>query len=128
VPDPTEDFFDRLSRYGYDPRLVRFPGTIRFELDRDRAVEHWLLKIDQGNIQVTREAGPADLIIKSDRAAFNRFVSDGSGRDIMAAYVRQAIWVEGNPRLLYVLRIIGGPPAGRHPRSMVDSPRSGNGS
>jgi hypothetical protein len=129
VPDPTEEYFERLSRCGYEARLVRFGGTILFELDRDQPAERWLLRIDQGNIQVTREDGPADLIIKVDRATLNRILSEGGGgRDIMAAYVRQAIMVEGNPRMLYVLRIIGGSPADQNPRSVVSTPRSDHGS
>jgi SCP-2 sterol transfer family len=117
VPDPAEEFFEGLSRRGYEPRLVRFGGTIRFELGRDQSAEPWLLRLDHGHIQVTREDGPADLIIKADRAAFNRILgAGGGGRDIMAAYVRQAIMVEGNPRMLYVLRILGGS-ADRHPEA-----------
>jgi hypothetical protein len=128
VPDPTEEFFEQLSHCGYEPRLERFAGTIRFEVDRDRPVEHWLVRVDQGRVQVTREDGPADLTVKADRAALNRvFSAEGGSRDIMAAYVRQAIMVEGNPRMLYVLRIVGGSPSGRHPRSMVSSPRSDDG-
>jgi SCP-2 sterol transfer family len=128
VPDPAEEFFERLNHCGYEPRLMRFPGTIRFELDRDQAAEHWLVRIDQGGIQATREDAAADLTIKADRAAFNRVLSAGGGaRDIMAAYVRQAIMVEGDPRMLYVLRIVGGAPSGRHPRSMVSTPRGDDG-
>jgi hypothetical protein len=128
VPDPTEEFFERLSHCGYEPRLVRFAGTIRFEVDRDRPVEHWLLRVDQGRVQVTKEDGPADLTVKADRTVLNRVFGGGGGsRDIMAAYVRQAIMVEGNPRMLYVLRIVGGSPSGRHPRSMVSTPRSDDG-
>jgi hypothetical protein len=128
VPDPTEEFFEQLGRCGYEPRLVRFAGTIRFEVDRDRPVEHWLLKVDQGRVGVTKEDGPADLTVKADRVALNRILgAEGGSRDIMAAYVRQAITVEGNPRMLYVLRIIGGSPSGRHPRSMVSTARSDDG-
>jgi hypothetical protein len=128
VPDPTEEFFEQLAHRGYEPRLVRFAGTIRFEVDRDRPAEHWLVRIDQGRIQVTREDGQADLTIKADRAALNRIFGTGGGsRDIMAAYVRQAIMVEGNPRMLFVLRIVGESPAGRHPKSMVRIPRSDDG-
>jgi hypothetical protein len=128
VPDPTEEFFERLSRRGYEPRLVRFGGTIRFELGRDQPAESWTLRIDQGSIRVAREDGPADLTIKADRAAFNRILGPGGdGRDIMAAYVRQAIMVEGSPRMLYVLRILGGSPEGSHPESL-STRRSGNGS
>ena len=128
VPDTTEEFFEQLSHWGHEPRLVRFAGTIRFEVDRDAPVEHWLLRVDQGRVQVTKEDGPADLTVKADRAVLNRILGAGGGsRDIMAAYVGQAITVEGNPRMLYVLRIVGGSPSGRHPRSMVDTPRSDDG-
>jgi hypothetical protein len=128
VPDPTEEYFERLSHCGYEPRLVRFVGTVRFDLDRDPA-EHWLLTIDQGSIRVAREDGPADLVIKADRAAFNRILGTGDGsRDIMAAYVRQSIMVEGNARMLHALRIIGGSPADQHTRSAVSAPGSDHGS
>lgn len=128
VPDPTEEFFEQLSHCEYEPRLVRFAGTIRFEVDRDRPVERWLLKVDQGRVQVTKEDEPADLTVKADRAVLNRILGGGGGsRDIMAAYVGQAIMVEGNPRMLYVLRIVGESPPGRHPRSMVSTPRSDDG-
>jgi SCP-2 sterol transfer family len=124
----VEEFFERLRHCGYEPRLRRFAGTIRFELDRDQPAEHWLLRVDQGTIQVTREDAPADLTVKADRAAFNRIVSGGGGaRDILAAYVRQAIMVEGDPRMLYVLRIVGGAPSGRHPRPTVSTPRGDDG-
>jgi hypothetical protein len=128
VADSTEEFFEQLSHCGYEPRLARFAGTIRFEVHQDRSVEHWLLRVDQGSIQVTKEDGPADLTVTADRAVLNRALGTGrGGRDILAAYVRQAIMVEGNPRMLYVLRIVGGSPSGRHPRSMVNTPRSDDG-
>jgi SCP-2 sterol transfer family len=123
VPDALEEFFERLRHCGYEPRLRRFAGTIRFELDRDQPAEHWLLRVDQGTIQVTREDAPADLTVKADRAAFNRIVSGGGGaRDILAAYVRQAIMVEGDPRMLYVLRIVGGSTVGSAPEVHGEHP------
>lgn len=127
VPDPTEEFFEQLSRYEHDPRLARYDGAVRFDVDRDQPTEHWLIRFDQGNVRVTREVGPADLIIKANRVALNRIFSAGGARDIIAAYVRQAIWVEGNTRMLHALRIIGGALADRPLRSMESIPRSDHG-
>lgn len=93
MTDPSAEFFDGLNRRGHEPRLAKVHGTIRFDLQRDHRSEHWLLTITHGGLRVSREASPADCVVRADHPVFDRVVVG----DIKPkpAWLRNDVTVEG---------------------------------
>ena len=98
MPDATASFFEDLSKRGMEPLLGKTKATIRFDIADDGRTDHWLLGIDNGVLDVSRSAGDADCIISADKAAFDRVASGST--NAMASFLRGAIIVEGDPRLI----------------------------
>jgi hypothetical protein len=118
MADPTDGFFDGLGRGRRHPQLIRFSGTVSFDLESAERVDHWLVTVTHGDVQVSRETGPADMGVAGDRATFNQVLIAG-GAEVFAMYVRHKLKITGNPRMLFVLRILADSRTGRHPRSIV---------
>ncbi|WFE39427.1 SCP2 sterol-binding domain-containing protein [Micromonospora sp. WMMD998] len=107
---------------GHHPGLPETTsGTIRLDLGESGRTEHWYLTIDRQEVEVSRSAEAADLVIRADREVFDRIAT---GRlHLAAAILRNDISGQGNLRLLTMLRrIFPGPPGARHPRDVVASP------
>ncbi len=102
MTDPTEQFFDDLGRRGHEPMLAKASGSLRFDLKGDAGTDHWLLTVERGDIQVSREAAAAECVLRADRAVFDRIViGEING---MAAVLRGALRVDGKLELLTLLR------------------------
>ena len=72
---------------------------MRFDIaDDGRDVDHWLVRIDDGAIDVTHADGDADSVIRSERAAFDEVAAGRT--NAMSATLRGALVLEGDPRLL----------------------------
>jgi hypothetical protein len=112
MSDPCNDFFDRLHEHGFDARLGRVKGTIRFDvLDSDPG-EHWLVALDRGAIHVSRDDDPADCVVRADRATLDGIVA---GRiNPTTAVLRGVAAATGNiDVLLHLQRLFpAGPDAG----------------
>jgi putative sterol carrier protein len=105
---PTAAFFDDLARRGREPLLKSASGTLRFDMvDGDR-VEHWRVRIDQGDVAVSRGKSRADAVLRLDKA-----MSDGlvTGRvNAMAAVLRGDLVPDGDLSLLLLFqRLFPGP-------------------
>jgi hypothetical protein len=115
MADPTEVFFEGLERRGHVPLLERVEGSVRFDLSQDGRVEHWMLRVDRGDVTLSREEGPADAVVATRRELFNG-VTKGEVNAV-AALLRGAIVAEGDLRLILLLdRLLPGPPGARGPR------------
>jgi putative sterol carrier protein len=98
VRDATEDFFEELSRRGREPMLARVSAVLRWDIvDGDRT-EHRRVRIDRGEVRVTRDGGPADCVITAPRAVCNDVVTGRTSA--LAALLRGAAAVEGDPELM----------------------------
>jgi putative sterol carrier protein len=108
MTDATTRFFEALSQRRHEPLLARVSGTARFDVTDDSDIEHWLVRISKGDIEVTQEAEPADCVIRTDRDQLNDLVT---GRvNAMAELLRGSLALEGDPELLSLLqRLFGGP-------------------
>lgn len=114
----TTELFTSIGRRGHENLLEKVSGTMRFDLENDHTVEHWHLAINQGDVSVTREAQPADCVVRADHGLFERMAM-GEENPIAAA-LRNRISVEGNLRMLVLFgRLLPGPPNARHPRPVV---------
>ncbi|MET8231522.1 SCP2 sterol-binding domain-containing protein [Micromonospora sp. NPDC005298] len=93
-------------------------GTLRLDVrGGGGCTEHWYLTVADQHVQVTRSAEVADLVVRADRAVFDR-LANGSAH-IAAALLRNDLTVRGDLRLLTLLRrIFPGPEGARHPREL----------
>ena len=110
MADATAEFFDGLSTRGLEPILGKLRATARFDIVDGKRTDHWLLGIDDGTIAVSRSDGEADCILTAERGEFDKVASGRT--NAMAAYLRGALTVDGDPRLLVRLQRLFPAPVG----------------
>jgi putative sterol carrier protein len=107
--DPTTAFFDELASRGHEPLLEKATGTLRIDLTDGRRSARWLVAITKGDVAVSRQNRRADCVARADRTVFEGIVKGEV--NAMAAALRGAISVEGDPQLLVQFqRLFPGPP------------------
>lgn len=90
-------------------------GTLRLDLQDGGSTEHWYLTIEHQDVRVTRSAADADLVMRADREVFDRF-AEGCQHPV-AVLLRNDLTVQGDLRLLMMLRrLFPGPVGAHHPR------------
>ncbi|WP_330440770.1 SCP2 sterol-binding domain-containing protein [Micromonospora sp. NBC_00821] len=92
-------------------------GTLRLDVRDDGRTDHWYLTIADQRVRVTRSADDAELVVRADRAVFDRMargeLHPGAG------LLRNELTVQGNMQLLMLLRrIFSGPDGARHPHEL----------
>ncbi len=115
--DATAHFFDDLAHRGHLPLLAKAQGSVRFDISDGDRTDQYLVTIDQGDLRVSNETAPAECVIAMDRAMFEAIAS--GERNAMAALLRGAVLVEGNPRLAVLVQRLfsvpsAAPPAAPH--------------
>jgi len=110
MADATADFFDDLSRRGQEPLLANTRAIIRFEIADGGEADRWVVGIRDGAIDVTHGPGEADCVVKADKAAFDKVAAGRT--NAMAALLRGALQLEGDPRLLVRLQRLFPAPVG----------------
>jgi len=116
MTDATSEFFDRISQPAPRPPLGSVTGTIRIDVDRGKATEHYLLTIDKGNISVSNKNVKADAVMHTDKELFDRLARGEA--NTMASMLRGLIASEGDPKLLLRFqRLFPGPPNARTART-----------
>jgi putative sterol carrier protein len=115
MADATAEFFDALVARGHEPLLEKTTGTMRFDLRDGKKLDRWLVSVIKGDLAVSRRNVRADCVITADKALFD---SIASGRtNAMAAMLRGALGVEGDPQLMVLFqRLLPGPPRARKRR------------
>jgi SCP-2 sterol transfer family len=92
--DPISGFFASLAAPGYIATFAGESATLRFDVTTGSKTQHWYVTISNGNVTVTRDAGPADAIVKIERPYLEDIVR---GRlNAQAAMLRQVLTVEGS--------------------------------
>ena len=119
MSDPTREFFERLDEHGFDARLGRARGTLRFEVLNETEVETWFVRLDRGAIQASQEDGPADCVVRLDRATLEGIVEGTTNPT--AAFLRGVIWTTGNFDLLLFLQRLLPAGTGTHGRPAAAS-------
>lgn len=123
MPGLTDEFFDELAQGGEQPLLEKATGSIRFDLVHGKKTEHRFVTITKGRVQVSHDNGEARCVVRTDKALHDSVVRGES--NILAALLRGAIVVEGDPPALEVLmlfeRLYPGPPAGWRADRLVGS-------
>ena len=107
----TEEFFAALAQRGHEPLLQKAKGTVRVELRNGRKVDRWLVSMDRGDIAVSRGNADADSVFRVDSAVFDGMVRGEV--NAIAALLRGALRVEGDPGLLLLFHRLLAPPSRR---------------
>jgi putative sterol carrier protein len=111
MEDATAELFESLRRRGHDPLLRGSTGTVRFELGNGRG-STWSLGVDKGDLTVSHAARKADCTVRTSKDTFDRIASGEV--NAMAAVLRGAVAVEGDPALLLMFqRLLPAPQAVR---------------
>ena len=112
MADATEDFFEELSHRGHEPLLEKATGTVRFDLANGKRSERWLVEIEKGDIAVSHKQAKADLVIRTEKALFDRVAK---GREnAFAALLRGEVDAEGKVQLMMQFqRLFPSPPRRR---------------
>jgi hypothetical protein len=107
--DPISEFFARLAEPGYIETFAGQSATLRFDVLDGADIEHWYLAVTRGNVSVTRQAGPADVVVRVQRPRFEAIVT---GRlNGLAALLRGLLTFEGSMAALIMFqRCLPGPP------------------
>ena len=115
MTDPTAEFFAKLARRGHEPVLGERTVSVLFDLTHYQTTDHWLVKIEKGNVSVSQSSDAADCVVQTDKALFDGIaIGDVNA---FAAVLRSAMAVSGDPRLLVPLqRFFPGPPESRGPQ------------
>ena len=110
MSEPTADLFESLGQRGHEPLLEQAQGTLRFELENGQP-QRWLVEVDKGDVVVSHANRKADATIRTDAQLFDRIVRGEV--NAMAAVLRGAVKIEGDPQLLMLFqRIFPGPQDG----------------
>jgi putative sterol carrier protein len=102
MTDPTTQFFEELGQRGHVPSLESTTGTVRCDVLSGKKTEHWFIALDKGHITVSHDERPADCTITGEKSLFDAF-STGDANPV-SAMLRGTITVEGNMRLLVLIR------------------------
>ena len=110
MSDATAAFFHSLDRRGPEPLLGNARGTVCFELVSGTHTDRWLVALEKGTTTVSKKRVAAECTVRADEALFEG-VLDGSV-NLMAAVLRGAVTVEGDPEPLFLLqRLFAAAPA-----------------
>jgi hypothetical protein len=102
------EFFDRLAAEP-QPLLAGVRGTLRFDILRGDTTASWHVRIDRGDVTVSREHADADAVARVQEPLFEEIVAGRS--NAMAAALRGEMAFEGSPQLLTIFqRLFPGPP------------------
>ncbi len=112
--DPTEEFFAELGSRGHEPLLRKAKGSTRFDVVDGKRTARWLVAIDKGDIDVSRRNAAADCVVRADKATFDRLVA--GELNFMAAAIRAAVSVRGDPKLLVLLQRLFPRPSAPRPQ------------
>jgi putative sterol carrier protein len=106
----TTEFFDDLAQRGHLPMLEKISATMRFDLRDGGRTDRWLVTVDKGDVAVSHRNAKADCVLRAERQLFDRMASGDV--NAMAALLRGAIAVEGDPQLIVLFqRLLPGPPS-----------------
>jgi predicted lipid carrier protein YhbT len=109
MAEATTEFFEGLEQRGFDPLLEKATGRIGFELANGKKSSRWLVAIDKGKVDVSHKSGTTDCTVRATGELFDEVVRGET--NAMAAVLRGAITVEGDPELLMLFqRVFSGPP------------------
>jgi putative sterol carrier protein len=100
--DATSEFFENMSHKRHLPLLENLEGTVGFDITNGKKTDHLRVTIDHGDVEATNQTKDADCVVKADRVLFNDILV--GEENVMAALLRGAVQIEGNPRYVVSLQ------------------------
>jgi hypothetical protein len=89
--------------------LTGVKGTLRFDVVRGDTTSSWFVRIDHGDVEVSREDGAADAVARVEEPLFDDIVTGRA--NAVAAALRGEMAFDGSPQLLTIFqRLFPGPP------------------
>lgn len=110
MPDATAAFFAELATRRSEPLLGATRATVRFDILDGRRTDHWLLAIRGGELELTHGDGDAECILTADKTVFDQLASGQT--NALAAMLRGALSVDGEPRMLVRIQRLFPAPSG----------------
>jgi hypothetical protein len=110
MADATSAFFTDLAARGSDPILGTGRGTVRIDVVDGPRTESWRVALDDAAIAVTEGTGEADCVVRTTADAFTALATGRT--NALAAALRGAVQIEGDPRLLVRFQRLFPPPTG----------------
>jgi putative sterol carrier protein len=102
LTNATTRFFEGLEARGHEPRLEKVKASLRFDLTNGKQTNRWHVAIDKGEMAVSHKNAKADCVVRADSSVFDGIASGEV--NAVAAVLRGAIAIEGDPELLMLLR------------------------
>ena len=102
MTNTTTRFFEGLEARGHEPRLEKVKASLRFDLTNGKQTNRWYVAIDKGDIVVSHKNAKADCVLRADSSVFDGIASGEV--NAVAAVLRGAIAIEGDPELIILLR------------------------
>jgi hypothetical protein len=100
--DAIAEYFDELTSRGHAPMLEKVTATLRFDVVNGKRTERWLLRVEKGDLEVSRRNIAADAVFRAERPLFERVFS-GKANPV-AAFLRGELFVEGRPELIVLFQ------------------------
>ena len=119
MTNPTDEFFEQLNHRGHEPLVGRVAGVIRFDVMHRGETDTRFLHIDHGHISVTRDGGSADSVVRVDRRVMDTIVTGQANP--LAALLRGALSVQGNPEMTVIFQRLLPPPANARRANAVET-------
>ena len=122
MTDATAEFFEDLRQRGHEPLLQKVTGAVRFDIEQGKKIDRWLVRIDKGDVAVSRKNAEADCVMRAEKTVFDR-VATGE-QNGMAAVLRGELIIGGDWRFLVLAqRLFPGPPSSRRRKRSAGSAR-----
>ena len=100
--DEVSAFFDGLGRRKHVPSLERLTATLRVDAEDVHAVERWLVRVDRGDVRVSRRMAKANCTVRADRDTLRAIVV---GRlNVLAAVLRGVVGIDGDLNALVLFQ------------------------
>ena len=111
----TDRFFETLAGRGHEPLLEKASGSVRFDISHGRQIDHWMVRIRHGDVEVSRDDSDADSVVRATKTVFEQFAT--GQMNAFAALLRGQASAEGNLELPVLLqRLLPGPPRNKETR------------
>jgi SCP-2 sterol transfer family len=108
MTDSIAEFFHGLGHRGHEPLLEKATGIVRFDLVDGKRTDRWLVTLENGDVSVAHKNAAADCVVRTERTLFDAMTRGKVNG--MAAYLRGALTLEGDPELLVLIqRVLPGP-------------------
>jgi hypothetical protein len=118
----TREFFRALGGRGYEPTLADVAGSVSFEIVGANRSDHWLVRIDDGHLEVAERDGKADCRVRIHEELFEKLIRGDA--NAMAGALRGSAVLSGDLELLLTLqRIFPGPKDQQRPSPIGRSSR-----